>query len=213
MCYKDEFVVVGYGVFNEFWGIDVEIFVENVIELYYVICEVDIDYIVILLGYNSGIDVYGDLKDVGMINVVFEMYFYLGIFGWGEIGYDVYCDWLICGQNGIIGVCEWDEKICELDILFLIGEMQFWIGLGEEGGVIICVIFDCYNELSWVVIVWFYKVMIINGGQGNGIWGYVINKGECLFVKVSIWSCVGWDIMLFDVCEILLKVVMLIDID
>ena len=211
--YKDEPTVAGYGVLNEPWGTDAETLAENVTELYHAIREVDTDHIVILPGHNSGIDAYGDPKDAGMTNVAFEMHFYPGIFGWGEIGYDVHRDWLTCGQNGTTGVCEWDEKIRELDTPFLIGEMQPWTGLGEQGGAITRATFDRYNELSWAATAWSYKVMTINGGQGNGTWGYVTNKGERLLAKASTWSCAGWDTTLSDACETPSKVVTPTDTD
>lgn len=206
--YKDEPAVAGYGVLNEPWGTDAETLAANVTELYEAIREVDQEHIVILPGHNSGgIDAYGDPEEAGMTNVAFEMHFYPGIFGWGEIGYDVHRDWLTCGQNGTTGVCEWDERIRELDTPFLIGEMQPWTGLGEQGGPITRATFDRYNELSWAATAWSYKVLTTNGGQGNGTWGYVTNKGERLLAKASTWSCAGWDSPLAEACETPTKVV------
>lgn len=205
--YKDEPAVAGYGVLNEPWGTDAETLAENVTGLYHAIREVDQEHIVILPGHNSGIDAYGDPDEAGMTNVAFEMHFYPGIFGWGEIGYDVHREWLTCGQNGTTGVCEWDERIRELDTPFLIGEMQPWTGLGEQGGPITRATFDRYNELSWAATAWSYKVLTINGGQGNGTWGYVTNKGERLLAKASTWNCAGWDSPLAEACENPTKVV------
>ena len=205
--YKDEPAVAGYGVLNEPWGTDAETLAENVTGLYHAIREVDQEHIVILPGHNSGIDAYGDPDEAGMTNVAFEMHFYPGIFGWGEIGYDVHREWLTCGQNGTTGVCEWDERIRELDTPFLIGEMQPWTGLGEQGGPITRATFDRYNELSWAATAWSYKVLTTNGGQGNGTWGYVTNKGERLLAKASTWSCAGWDSPLAEACENPTKVV------
>lgn len=212
--YKDEPAVAGYGVLNEPWGTDAETLAANVTELYHAIREVDQDHIVILPGHNSGgIDAYGDPEDAGMTNVAFEMHFYPGIFGWGEIGYDVHRDWLTCGQNGTTGVCEWDEKIRELDTPFLIGEMQPWTGLGDQGGLITRATFDRYNELSWAGTAWSYKVLTTNGGQGNGTWGYVTNKGERLLAKATTWSCDGWDDDLSEACETPAKIVTPTDTD
>ena len=56
--------------------------------------EVDRDHIIILPGHSAGIDAYGDPAAHGMTNVAFEMHFYPGLFGWGQIGYTVQRDWL-----------------------------------------------------------------------------------------------------------------------
>ncbi len=205
--YKDEPAIAGYGVLNEPWGTDAETLAANVTELYNAIREVDTSHVVILPGHNSGIDAYGDPEEAGMSNVAFEMHFYPGIFGWGEIGYDVHRDWLTCGQNGTSGVCEWDARIRELDTPFLIGEMQPWAGLGDLGGPITRATFDRYNELSWAGTAWSYKVLSTNGGQGNGTWGYVTNKGERLLAKATTWSCDGWDSTLAEACETPAKIV------
>ena len=211
--YKDEPAIAGYGVLNEPWGTDAETLAANVTELYAAIREVDQEHIVILPGHNSGIDAYGDPEEAGMTNVAFEMHFYPGIFGWGEIGYDVHRDWLTCGQSGKTGVCEWDEKIRELDTPFLIGEMQPWTGLGELAGPVTRATFDRYNELSWAGTAWSYKVVSTNGGQGNGTWGFVTNKGERLLAKATTWTCDGWDSTLAEACETPAKVISPVDSD
>lgn len=211
--YKDEPAVAGYGVLNEPWGTDAETLATNVTELYNAIREVDQTHVVILPGHNSGIDAYGDPEAAGMTNVAFEMHFYPGIFGWGEIGYDVHRDWLTCGQNGTTGVCEWDEKIRQLDTPFLIGEMQPWAGLGELGGPVTRATFDRYNSLSWAATAWSYKVLSTNGGQGNGTWGYVTNKGERLLAKATTWTCDDWNSTLAEACETPAKIVTPTDTD
>ncbi len=206
--YKDEPAIAGYGVLNEPWGTDAETLAANVSELYSAIREVDSKHMVILPGHNSGgIDAYGDPEAAGMTNVAFEMHFYPGIFGWGEIGYDVHLNWLTCGQTGNTGVCEWDKTIRDLDTPFLIGEMQPWAGLAELSGPITRATFDRYNELSWAATAWSYKVLTKNGGQGNGTWGYVTNKGERLLAKASTWSCAGWEDTLANACETPAKIV------
>ncbi|QJR81364.1 cellulase family glycosylhydrolase [Alteromonas pelagimontana] len=199
--YQGNPAIAGYGVLNEPWGTDAETLAANVKTLYDAIREVDQEHIVILPGHNSGIDAYGDPQDNGMQNVAFEMHFYPGIFGWGEIGYNVHRDWLTCGQTGTTGVCEWRDRINALNTPFLIGEMQPWTGLGELGGPVTRATFDTYNELGWAVTAWSYKVLTTNGGQGNGTWGYVTNKGERLLAKASTWTCDGWNTTLDNACE------------
>ena len=96
---------------------------------------------------GGGFTDYGDPADLGMENVAFEMHFYPGIFGWGDIGYEVHRDWLTCGSMGDTGVCSWAGRLRDVYTAILIGEMQPWTSLGELGGEITRATFDRYNEL------------------------------------------------------------------
>ncbi|WP_440905701.1 carbohydrate-binding protein [Catenovulum sp. SX2] len=206
--YKDEKAVAAYGVLNEPWGTDADTLAEVSIELYNAIREVDQDTIVVLPGHNSGTDSYGDLPAQGLTNAALEMHFYPGIFGWGEIGYKVHRDWLTCGLFSDEGVCEWQEQLKKQHkVPFLIGEMQPWTGLGETGGAITRATFDKYNEMGWAATTWSYKVTTRDGGQGQGTWGLVTNKGDRLLAKADTWACAGWDSSLADACGLGTKIV------
>lgn len=205
--YKDEPVVAAYGLLNEPWGTDPDTMASVTKEIYAAVREVDNDKIVMLHGAQSGIDAYGKPADNGLSNVAFEMHFYPGIFDDLGISYKTQRDWLTCGLFSDAGVCEWDNKITAVDTPFLIGEIQPWTGLGELGGKISRATYDVYNDLGWAATAWSYKIMSTNGGQGNGSWGLVTNKGDRLLAKASTWACPGWQTSFADGCEQGTKVV------
>lgn len=211
--YLDNDTIAGYGLLNEPWGTTPEILAAVSTELYEAVREIDDRHIVILPGHSAGVDAYGNPTDNGLSNIALEMHFYPGIFGWGEIGYQVHRDWLTCGQNGTTGACEWQTRMNELETPFLVGEMQPWAGLAELGGPITRASFDNYNDKSWAATAWSYKLLSKNGGQGNGTWGLVTNKGERLLAKASTWSCAGWDTTLDNACETPSKIVAPVDSD
>ena len=131
--YKGRRAVAAYGLLNEPWGTDADTLAAFINRLYTAIRSVDRDHIIVLPGHNSGIDAYGDPAARGQTNVAFEMHFYPGLFGWGQIGYHVHRDWLRCGPTGTTGVCEWRDRLRGLKTPFLIGEMQPWVGQGRSG--------------------------------------------------------------------------------
>jgi glucan 1,3-beta-glucosidase len=204
--YKDEPAVAGYGLLNEPWGTDSETLKDLVVDLYQAVREVDQEHIIILPGHNAdGISAYGDPMDDGMENVAFEMHFYPGLFGWGEIGYQVHRDWLTCGQTGDAGVCSWAKQARDVFTPMLIGETQTWTGLGELGGPITRASFDKYNELNWAVTGWSLKTVSPAGGIGNGTWGLLTNNGEQLLAKADTWSCDNWESTFAEACAVSAK--------
>lgn len=193
--YKDRESIAGYGLLNEPWGTSPETLAQVMTTLYNQVREVDPDHIIILPGHSAGIDAYGHPDDHDMTNVAFEMHFYPGIFGWGEIGYDVHRDWLTCGPDGTGGVCEWQARLEDLDTPFLIGEFQPWTGLGLElGAKTARATYDTYVSYGWASTSWAYKVLSNTGGQGAGTWGMVTNQSSLgLLTKADTWACAGWD--------------------
>ncbi|WDE06272.1 cellulase family glycosylhydrolase [Thalassomonas viridans] len=200
--YKDEAAIAGYGLLNEPWGTDSQTLKDFSLELYQAVREVDNKHIVILPGHNSdGIEAYGDPFDLGMTNVAFEIHQYPGIFGWGEIGYEVHRDWLTCGENGATGVCDWAKRARDVYTPLLVGELQPWTGLGELGGPITRATFDTFNDLNWAATAWSYKTTSPAGGLGNGQWGLVTNNGDQLLAKAETWSCNDWESTFSDACS------------
>lgn len=198
--YQSETAIAGYGLINEPWGTDAENLADVSTELYHAIREIDQNTVVILPGHNSGIQAYGNPSENGLDNVAVEMHFYPGIFDDLGISYKTQRNWLTCGLLGNSGICEWDEKIDDIQTPFLIGEMQPWTGLGEQGGAITRATFDKYNDMGWAGTTWSYKVTSRNGGQGNGTWGLVTNKGDRLLAKADTWACGGWDSEFAQAC-------------
>lgn len=199
--YKGRRSVAAYGLLNEPWGTDANTLAEFIGRLYGAIREVDRDHIIILPGHYSGIDAYGDPAAHGMTNVAFEMHFYPGLFGWGEIGYTVNRDWLLCGPTGTTGVCEWRDRLKALKTPFLVGEMQPWVGQGEWGGQIARATYDRYASLGWATTAWSYKVISSRGGQGSGSWGMVTNVStQETLVRANTWDCDNWDSSFANAC-------------
>jgi endoglucanase len=177
--YKDRTVVAGYSLLNEPWGTSEANLAIEVKKLYEAVRSVDKNHVVILPGHSSGINAYGKPAEKGMSNVAFEMHFYPGLFGWGQIGLDVHKDWLYCGSSGNGGVCEWNNRLKELNAAFLVGEFQPWTGQGlEQGAQITRVTYDVYANLGWAATSWSYKLITNSGGQGAGTWGLVTNAGN-----------------------------------
>jgi endoglucanase len=200
--YRGRSAVAAYGLLNEPWGTDATTLATYIKQLYSAIRSVDPDHIIILPGHNSGIDAYGDPAAAGMKNVAFEMHFYPGIFGWGQIGYGVHRDWLLCGPAGTTGVCEWRDRINRLNTPFIIGEMQPWTGQGDLGGQITRATYDRYGSLGWATTNWSYKVFTNGGGQGAGTWGMVTNAStQEVLVKANTWDCDNWDATFGNACN------------
>ena len=174
--YKDRPSVAGYSLLNEPWGSSAADLATVVGKLYTAVRAVDPNHVIILPGHNSGIAAYGNPAAKGMSNVAFEMHFYPGLFGWGQIGAPVHRDWLTCSGGANSGVCEWDQRLKALDTAFFIGELQPWAGLGADlGGQITRATFDTYGKYGWAATAWSWKLVTNDGGQGNGTWGLVTN--------------------------------------
>lgn len=200
--YKGEPTVAAYGLLNEPWGTDSETLKDVSVDLYEAIRAVDEEHVVILPGHNSdGIKAYGDPYELGMENVAFEIHQYPGLFGWGEIGYEVHRDWLTCGENGETGVCDWAKRLSDVFTPVLVGETQPWVGLGDLGGDITRASFDRYNELNWAATAWSYKTLSLAGGLGGGQWGLVTNTGDQLLVKAQTWACNDWESTFAEACD------------
>jgi len=199
--YKNRRSVAAYGLLNEPWGTDPNTLAEFITRLYGAIRRVDPDHIIVLPGHSSGIDAYGDPAAHGMTNVAFEMHFYPGLFGWGQIGYTVHRDWLLCGPTGTTGVCEWRDRLKALKTPFLIGEMQPWVGQGDRGGEIARATYDRYAGFGWATTAWSYKVITSRGGQGNGTWGMVTNVStQETLLRANTWDCNDWDSSFANAC-------------
>lgn len=202
--YKDEDAIAGYGLLNEAWGASPKVMSEFGIDLYHAVRRYDNEHIVILPGHSEdgGFTVYGDPLDSGMENVAFEMHYYPGIFGWGDIGYKTHRDWLDCGVSGVDGICSVAKRSQDAYTPLLIGELQPWTSLGELGGEITRATFDRYNELNWAATAWSLKTVTPSGGQGAGRWGLMTNKGDQLLVKSTTWACDDWESSFADACDI-----------
>ena len=200
--YRGRSAVAGYGPLNEPWGTDAATLAAYIGQLYKAIRTIDADHIIVLPGHNSGINAYGNPANAGMKNVAFEMHFYPGIFGWGQIGYGVHRDWLLCGPTGVTGVCEWRDRLNGLSTAFIIGEMQPWTGQGDLGGKITRATYDRYGSFGWATTNWSYKVFTNGGGQGAGTWGMVTNAGtQEVLVKANTWDCDNWDATFATACN------------
>ncbi len=173
--YKDRSAVAGYSLLNEPWGTTEGHMAAVMKNLYVNVRAVDPNHVIILPGYHSGIDAYGDPAKQGQTNVAFEMHFYPGFFGFGKPEAKVHRDWLLCAPTGR-NVCEWYARMMALDAAFYIGEFQPWAELGPElGGQITRVSYDTYAKYGWAATSWSYKVFNNRGGQGKGTWGLVTN--------------------------------------
>jgi len=201
--YKDRNAVAAYGLLNEPWGTTPDNLAVEAVELYHAVREVDDGKVIVLPGHSAGIASYDIPADIGLTNVAFEMHFYPGIFGWGEMGYSVHRDWFSCGLDGESGVCNWQEKVAEKDVPFLIGEFQPWAGLGSELGADIArATYDRYGDMGWASTSWAYKVLTNAGGEGQGSWGMVTNEEALgLLSKADTWACAGWDSTLNAACS------------
>ncbi len=177
--YRDRAVVAGYSLLNEPWGTSEANLALEMKKLYEAVRSVDQNHVVILPGHAAGIDAYGKPAEQGMRNVAFEMHFYPGLFGWGQIGVDVHKDWLFCGGGTMRGVCEWNQRLKNLNTAFLVGEFQPWTGQGlESGAQITRVTYDVYANYGWAATSWSYKLISNGGGQGAGTWGLVTNAAN-----------------------------------
>lgn len=177
--YKDRSVVAGYSLLNEPWGTSEANLALEIKKLYTAVRSVDQNHVAILPGHASGINGYGKPSEQGMSNVAFEMHFYPGLFGWGQIGLDVHKDWLYCGSSGNGGACEWNRRLKDLNTAFLVGEFQPWTGQGlEQGGQVTRVTYDVYAAYGWASTSWSYKLISNGGGQGAGTWGLVTNAAN-----------------------------------
>lgn len=203
MRYRSNSTVAAYGLLNEPWGTTPDNLASVMVDLYHAIRAVDPNHVIVLPGHAEGIDGYGNLRESGLTNIALEMHFYPGFFGWGQIDYPTHRDWLTCGQDGTGGVCQWADRLNALNVAFLVGEFQPWAGLGALGGPITRATYDTYIERGWATAAWSYKVLSNRGGQGDGAWGLVTNKGRDIeekLVAMNTWECPGWDTTFDEAC-------------
>lgn len=172
--YRDRGAVAGYGLLNEPWGATPAEMAAQMKRLYTAIREVDRRHVVILPGHYLGLAAYGRPAEQGLVNVAFEMHFYPGHFGWARPGAAVHRDWLECRPSG--GVCEWRDRMAQLDAPLFVGEFQPWADMDVElGGQITRVTFDAYAGLGWASALWSYKWIGASGGLVPPNWGLVTN--------------------------------------
>ena len=177
--YKDRSAIAAYGLLNEPWGTDANTMADFISELYHVVRKKDPRHIILLHGHNSGIGAFGHPKDRGMdANVGFEMHFYPGLWGWGQQDYQTHNRWLSCEDGGHT-VCQWQDRLTNLDAVFLVGEFQPWTITGSHGGALGALTVNTYKNLGWASSNWSYKTINKSGTSGEGThhwpWGMVTN--------------------------------------
>lgn len=167
--YKNRSCVAGYDPLNEPWGGSREDLRALVDRIYWAIREVDMKHIIFLPGFYDGIDFYDAPARMNYANVVFEMHFYPGFFGWGKADVGVHKDFLMHGLPG------WVEKMKQFDAPLFVGE--FNVVLNKAGGAeMMRRYFDFYSAQGWPATMWSYKVASGQGGHGAGSWGMVVNR-------------------------------------
>lgn len=179
--YGERSSVVAFDFLNEPWGGSAEDLASFCYKLFDEIRPLAPETTVILPGYYSGIDMFGDPRLKGYDNYWFTMHFYPGFFGNGRPVKWTHKDFI---ENGLM---DWRRKMINLGAPLLVGEFQVSL-LSAGGGEMMRRYFDFYNDSGWPATMWSYKVFHALGGIGNGSWGMVVNKDPTPKVDFNTWS-------------------------
>lgn len=167
--YKGRPAVLGYEALNEPWGGGKDRLREFVERWYACMREIDPEAILVFPGWTNDIRFYGNPKEKGYTNVMFDMHFYPGYFGWGHPEPAVHEDFL---NNRLRG---WKQYMAEIDTPLLIGEFNV-VEDRAGGAAMMKRYFDLADELGWPMCAWTIKEYKSAGGIGDKSWGLTTNR-------------------------------------
>ncbi len=167
--YKDRSAVFAYEALNEPWGGGRRRLRDFVYRWYDEMREIDPDVILCFPGWSNGLDrVYGDPHELGQTNVMYDMHFYPGFFGWGEPRPEVHDAFFTDTLPRYVELMEaWQSPL-------LIGE--FNVVRDEAGGAeMMKRYFDLADVPGVAMCAWTFKEYKQQGGIGDASWGLWTN--------------------------------------
>ncbi len=167
--YANRGSVMGYEPLNEPWHGGSEALLDFTKRWYAKVRPLAPEKILVMPGMSSSIEFYGDPKDHGWKNVMFDMHWYPGIFGWGKPGIEVHRKFLVDLEN------KHYPYMRNLGVPMLHGECNI-VHKKSGGGRMTRIYFDRYERYGWVPAIWSYKNMSSKGGIPDNFWGMVANK-------------------------------------
>ncbi len=161
--------VMGFEPLNEPWGGGPDALLDFTKRWYAKVRPLAPEKILVMPGMGGGIEFYGDPKEHGWENVMFDMHWYPGIFGWGKPGIEVHANFLKQLETKNY------PYVRKLGVPMLHGECNV-VSKIAGGGRMTRIYFDRYERYGWVPAIWSYKNMSRNGGVPDSFWGMVANK-------------------------------------
>lgn len=167
--YKNRNSVLAYDVFNEPYGgskpDQVRVFKAALAG----IRKSDPEKLVFAHGNSDDFSHYGDPKSNGWHNVGFEMHYYPGLFGNGDMT-------VLTNAKHLARLQRVAKQTKRLNVPFLIGEMNV-VGKSGGGAAMMRRTFDAHASFGWMTTMWSYKVETEDGKFDGGSWGMVSGQG------------------------------------
>lgn len=167
--YKDRHAVFAYEALNEPWGGGAERLREFVYRWYREMREVDPHKILCFPGGKSGLhDIYSNPHQLGQTNVMYDMHFYPGFFGWGTPTPETHEQFFTRTLPPFIQLIErWQSPL-------MIGEFNV-VEDAAGGPQMMRRYFDLASKPGLVMCAWTFKEYKREGGIGNKSWGLTTN--------------------------------------
>jgi endoglucanase len=167
--YKGRHAVFAYEALNEPWGGGAERLRDFVYRWYREMRQVDPHKILCFPGGKDSLDgVYSSPREQGQTNVMYDMHFYPGFFGWGKPTPQVHEQFFTQTLPPFIRLMEqWQSPL-------MIGE--FNVVYDKAGGPqMMRRYFDLATKHGFAMCAWTLKEYTAEGGIGNRAWGLTTN--------------------------------------
>jgi glucan 1,3-beta-glucosidase len=161
---------MGYEPLNEPWHGGKQPLFDFVARWYETVRPLAPEKILVLPGMGSGVRFYGDPAEHGWKNIMFDMHWYPGLFGWGKPTPMVH--------RNFIADLEKNHRpyASNLGVPMLHGECNV-VYKAAGGGRMMRHYCNRYERWGWVPAIWSYKNLNRNGGiPKDAFWGMVANR-------------------------------------
>lgn len=167
--YADAPNVLGYEALNEPWHGGEERLLSFIKRWYDKMRPLAPGKILVIPGMSSGVRFYGVPKDHGWENVMFDMHWYPGLFGWGQPTPWQHRSFLDDLENKHYPYAK------QRGFPMMHGECNI-VYDRAGGGRMTRLYFDAYERFGWVPTIWSYKNLVRKGGVPKDYWAMVANK-------------------------------------
>ena len=167
--YRDRPAVFAYEALNEPWGAGTQDLRGFVYRWYDEIRTIDPDKILCFPGWSNGLEkVYSNPHELDQTNVIFDMHFYQGFFGWGKPNTDTHEAFF--RQT----VPRYEKLMSRWQSPLLIGEFNV-VAESAGGAAMMRRYFDLASDPGFAMCAWTIKEYKAEGGIGDWSWGLTTN--------------------------------------
>jgi endoglucanase len=176
--FKGDPTVMGYEALNEPWGKTPAALRDYCERWYKAIREVDADAITIFPGWTGDLKFYGNPKENGWTNAMFDMHFYPGLFRKEPPTMKTNIDFLTRGLAG------WQRYMESIQSPLLVGEINV-VHKPAGGGEMMRRYYDFFAERGWAVTFWTLKEHRPDGGIKDTMWMLTTNRDDLKTVDIA----------------------------